>query len=147
MMRRYTLPVVVVCALGLAGLACTATVTPGPGHSSSVTLLGPLTNRIIPEGEALVFTFQTETDGQVSISVQANTDSAEPDFQVVRGEVEDLESTPIADLVVPAADVRTDGQATASFEPEGPEQAYTIFITDDAEEPDARFSITITQRK
>lgn len=146
-MRTRGLLAIILFVPVLPGLACTATVTPGGGGSKTETLLGPLTNRVIPEGEALVFTFETVTDGRVNLSVQANTNRAEPDFQVVIGEVEDLESTPIGDQVVRAPDERSDGQATATFMPTGPNELYTIFITDEAEWPDARFTITITQRK
>ncbi len=146
-MRTPSLLAIILFVPVLTVLACTATVTPGSGRSKTETLLGPLTNRVIPEGEALVFTFETVTDGRVNLSVQANTNRAEPDFQVVIGEVEDLESTPIGDQVVRAPDERSDGQATATFMPTGPDETYTIFITDQAEWPDARFTITITQRK
>ncbi len=146
-MKGHGILTIVVLVAVLTGMACTATVTPGGGGSRTETLLGPLTNRVIPEGEALVFTFETASDGRVNISVQANTNRAEPDFQVVIGEVEDLESTPISDQVVRAPDERSDGQATATFMPIGPDEMYTIFITDEAEWPDARFTITITQRE
>ena len=146
-MRTRGLLAIILFVPVLTGLACTATVTPGGGGSKTETLLGPLTNRVIPEGEALVFTFETVTDGRVNLSVQANTNRAEPDFQVVIGEVEDLGSTPIIDQVVRFPNERSDGQATATFMPIGPNELYTIFITDQAEWPDARFTITITQRK
>jgi hypothetical protein len=133
-------------ALAVVGLACTATVVPGGGGGGSTSeRLLLITGRTIPVGEALVFNFETVSDGRVNISVQADTDFAQPDFQVVIGEVTDLESTPIGDQVVRAPDTR-DGQATASFTPGGPEEVYTIFILDQADWPGATFTITITQR-
>lgn len=124
-------------------LGCVST---GGGGSSTVTLVA-VTGRSIPAGQALALAFNREADQAVTISVQASTDAADPDFRVVRGEVdfEDLPMTPIADLVLVASD-RGSGQELDMFTPTAAEP-YTLFVVDNNDALNATFSVSITQRR
>ena len=121
---------------------CSINVSPAP----KPTLLVSATGRTIPTGTALAFSFDPEAGRRVTISVQANTDRADPDFQVVRGKIdfEDLGDTPISDLVLFSADEGS-GQEIDFFTPETAE-SYTLFITDANDWPGATFSVSVTQR-
>ena len=131
-------------ALGVTSVlvGCAVTVNPGPRPSPLLAVTG----RSILEGQPLALVIPTPEAGRrVTIVVQASTDRADPDFRVVRGEVDfgDLDSTPISDLVLISAE-RGSGQEIAFFTPDAVEP-YTLFVEDRNSWPDARFSVTVTQ--
>jgi len=129
----------------ITSIGCNISVRPGGGGTPPTTLVA-VTGRTIPDGQALALTFEPEADRPVTISVQADSDHANPDFRVVRGEVdfEDLQTVPIADLIVVSADEGS-GEEVDTFTPETAE-AFTLFVEDNNDWPGARFSVTITQR-
>ena len=136
-----------IAALLVATAAITAGCSSGGGSGSTPNTLLAVTGRTITAGQDLAFVFSPEAGKLVTISVQANSDMADPNFRVVRGEVdfEDLDDTPISDLVMIGAD-QNSGQEIGNFTPEaaGP---YTLFVSDGNNWPDATFSITVTQQR
>ncbi len=104
-----------------------------------------VTARSIPAGQALAFQFTPEAGRMVTVSVQANTDLADPDFHVVRGQVDyaDLESVPFGNVVLIGTGDDA-GQEIGSFTPEVSE-TYTLFVTDPRDTAGATFSVTVTQ--
>jgi hypothetical protein len=120
-----------------------ATVVTGGGGGSSQETLRAVTGRSAP----VALDFEADAGREVTIVVQASTDRADPDFRVVIGLVdfEDLEDTPISDLVLIGAN-RGSGQERNDFIP-SETGTYTVFVEDAEVEDDATFSITITQRR
>ncbi|MHC4062882.1 MAG: hypothetical protein ACYSUI_00055 [Planctomycetota bacterium] len=138
---------IVVTALAAAAVLAGCQTNSGGGGDQSNTLLN-VTNRTIPDGQpGLLFTYQAAANEEVTISVQASTDAADPDFLVVAGEVtfEQLDDVPLGDLVV-NADNDTSGEEIRSYDGE-PAGIYSLFVTDGREFPGATFTILVTQRK
>ena len=102
----------------------------------------------IPAGGALTFGFEAEANKRVNITVDSSNPLAEPNFTVVEGTVafEDLGEVPDEDVVIESADDRRPGLAPDSFTPTC-DGEFTIFITEDNNLPDARYSVEITQRR
>lgn len=134
--------------IALIGAGCDGVVINtswNPRTNPSPTTLVSATGRTIPEGAALAFSFTPVAGRRVNISVQANTDRANPDFLVVRGEIDyaDLQNTPISDLILIGADEGS-GQEVGSFTPEVVEP-YTLFVEDANNRIGATFSVFVTQ--
>ena len=127
--------------VAIVATGCAVNVNPKP----QPTVLLSVTGRSITDGQALAFVFTPEADRRVNISVQASTDRANPDFRVVRGAIdyEDLNDTPISGLVLISAD-QGSGQEINHFTPETAE-AFTLFVEDANDWPEATFSVTVTQ--
>ncbi|MCK4658826.1 MAG: hypothetical protein KAV82_04825 [Phycisphaerae bacterium] len=137
--RNVVAGVLLATAVVVGGCSVNPIPAPTPNRLLAVT------GRVIPQGQALSFVINPEAGKRVTINVQADTDLADPDFRVVRGEIdyEDLDSTPISDLILISAD-QGSGQEIGHFVPEAAE-AYTLFIEDRNNWPGATFSITVTQ--
>ncbi len=139
---RVTFHGLITILAGVISLASGCTVTVGGDRPD---VLVTVTARSIPAGQALAFQFTPEAGRTVTVSVQANTDLADPDFHVVRGQVDypDLDSVPFGDVVLIGTG-NDAGQEIGSFTPEAAE-TYTLFVTDPGGTAGATFSVTVTQ--
>lgn len=110
------------------------------------SLLG-VTGRTIPPGQSLALSFTPEANKPVIVTVQASTDGANPDFWLVRGQldIDDLQTTPISELVR-VSDEDEGGEEIAAFLPDVAEP-FTIFIDDRNDIVAASFSVAVTQEK
>lgn len=131
---------------GCGALAPPVEVPAGAEVPEMTALLG-VTGRTIPPGQSLALTFTPEANKAVVVTVQANTDTANPDFWLVRGQldIEDLQTTPISQLVR-VSDEDDGGEEIAAFLPDVNEP-YTIFVDDRNDVLGANFSVAVTQEK
>lgn len=140
------------CGCGLIALVgCGAFAPPveqpaGAEIPEMTSLLG-VTGRTIPPGQSLALTFTPEANRPVIITVQASTDASNPDFWLVRGEldIDDLQTTPISQLLR-VSDEDDGGEEIAAFLPDAAEP-FTIFIDDRNDILGARFSVAVTQEQ
>lgn len=112
-----------------------------------MTSLLAITGRTIPPGQSLAMSFTPESDKPVIVTVQASTDASNPDFWLVRGQLdlEDLQTTPLSNLVR-VSDEDDGGEEIAAFLPDS-DEPYTIFIDDRHDILGASFSVAVTQEK
>lgn len=112
-----------------------------------MTTLLAVTGRMIPPGQSLALTFTPQANKPVIVTVQSSSDLANPDFWLVRGELDldDLQTTPISQLVR-VSDEDEGGEEIAAFLPDMNEP-YTIFIDDRNDVIGARFSVFVTQER
>ena len=102
---------------------------------------------VIPDtGEGSV-TFAAEATGRVRIEVDSVDPLAEPDFRVLRGDVECEADIPEEDVIVETAVDRRPGEAQEGFDP--PEAGdYTVCFTDDNNSPgETTYRVLITQER
>lgn len=135
---------------GLAALAlcagCNVNVGGGGGGGDPGTSLLSVTGRQILPGQVLAFPLDIPQAGRtVSVSVQADTDYADPNFEVHRGTVdpEDRNNTPRGDVVI-ISNGQDPGQEIDSFTPDAA-GSFTLFVEDENDWPSASFSITVIQ--
>ena len=102
---------------------------------------------VIPDtGEGTV-TFAAEATGRVRIEVDSVDPLAEPDFRVLRGDVECDADIPAEDVIIETAVDRRPGEAQEGFDP--PEAGdYTVCFTDDNNDPgQTTYRVLITQER
>jgi hypothetical protein len=135
---------------GWAALAlcagCSVNVGGGGGGGNAGTTLLSVTGRQILTGQVLAFPLNIPQVGRtVSVSVQADTDNADPNFEVHRGTVdpEDRNNTPRGDVVI-ISNGQDPGQEVDSFSPDEAGD-FTLFVEDENDWPNASFSITVIQ--
>jgi len=140
-----------VCLGGLvaiAGLGCQVSSGGGGGGAGSSTLLSVSSVSIPAGSDALALGFEAEEGREVVVTVTADTDRADPDLQVVIGDVnlDELDDVPIGDLVLVSTD-RDSPQESGSFTPDA-DGPFTLFITEasDFDFLDISYSVTVTQR-
>jgi len=142
-MSRHSVIAAALIAIAVIAVGCTVNVSPG----TPATVLVSATGRSIPAGQQVLAFLITPLAGKgVTISVQASTDAADPEFEVIRGEVsvEERDDVTLGDVIETAND-ESPGQEIGRFTPEFA-QPYTIFVMDDNNIPGATFSVTVTQR-
>lgn len=132
--------------VGCGALVAPMEVPAGAEIPEMTSLLG-VTGRTIPPGQSLALTFTPEANKAVIVTVQASTDASNPDFWLVRGQldIDDLQTTPIANLVR-VSDEDDGGEEIAAFLPDVAEP-FTIFIDDRNDVIGANFSVAVTQEK
>jgi hypothetical protein len=135
---------------GLAALAfcagCSVNVGGDGGGGNPGTTLLSVTGRQILPGQVLAFPLNIPQAGRVvTVSVQADTDYADPNFEVHRGTVdpEDRNDTPRGDVVI-ISNGQEAGQEVDSFTPDTAGD-YTLFVEDESNWPNASFSVTVIQ--
>ena len=138
--------------IALYGLAivmapgCSVTVDPGGGGSRSTETLLTRSGVVLTPGQLTPFTFEAEADRLVTISVQANTDHATPDFVLVAGVVDSAADITLEEAIIRTAENRSDGQAVDEFTP-ATGGSYTLFVEDTSSWPGATFSVLVAQRR
>jgi hypothetical protein len=102
---------------------------------------------VIPESGEGSVTFTAEGTGRVRIEVDSVDLLAEPDFRVLRGDVECDADIPEEDVIIETALDRRPGEAQEGFDP--PEAGdYTICFTDDNNDPgETTYRVLVTQER
>ena len=102
---------------------------------------------VIPDSGEGEVTFAAEATGRVRIEVDSIDPLAEPDFRVLRGDVECDADIPEEDVIVKTAADRRLGEAQEGFDP--PEAGdYTVCFTDDNNDPgETTYRVLITQER
>ena len=92
-------------------------------------------------------TFTAEGTGRVRIEVDSIDPFAEPDFRVLRGDVDCDAEVPEEDVIVETAEDRRPGEAQEGFDP--PEAGdYTVCFTDDNNGPgETTYRVLVTQER
>jgi len=100
---------------------------------------------VIPESGQGSVTFTAEATGRVRIEVDSVDLLAEPDFRVLRGDVECDADIPEEDVIIETAVDLRPGEAQDGFDP--PEAGdYTVCFTDDNNDPgETTYLVLITQ--
>lgn len=144
-MSKYRTIAAGLIASALLAVGCSVAVSPGT-PATPTTILVSATGRSIPAGQQLLaFLIEPLAGRRVTISVQASTDAADPEIEVIRGNVtvEERDDVTLGDVIDTANDERP-GQEIGRFTPEFTGE-YTIFVRDDNDIPSATFSVTVTQ--
>ncbi len=145
-MRMFELGLVAV-AVSVAYVSGCRTVSDDPKPGLRQETILSQKGLVIPDtGEGSV-TFAAEATGRVRIEVDSIDPLAEPDFRVLRGDVECDADIPEEDVIVETAVDRRPGEAQEGFDP--PEAGdYTVCFTDDNNDPgQTTYNVLITQER
>ena len=132
-MRMFGLGVVAVAGLFALVSGC-STVSDDPNPGLLQETIFSAAGLVIPDSGEGEVTFAAEATGRVRIEVDSVDPLAEPDFRVLRGNVECDADIPEEDVIVETASDRRPGEAQEGFDPPGAGD-YTVCFTDDNNDP------------